>query len=243
MIDGLKVLALVPARGGSKGLPRKNVLELEGRPLIAWTLAAAAASRYLDRCVVSTDNAEIAAVAAAHGGEVPFMRPRELAGDSADTFGVIRHALGRLPGFDILVLLQPTSPLRTAADIDGTLEQLQRRAAPACVSVVEPAKSPYWSYRADDSDRLMPLLGDDYARKRRQELPRSYVLNGAVYAARIDWLLDNGSYMGDGTVCYPMPGERSVDIDTRLDLELAAFYLQRSVSGDRASTPPPAVNA
>ena len=230
MIDGLKVLALVPARGGSKGLPRKNVLELAGLPLIAWTLDAAKSSRHVDRCIVSTDDDEIAEVAKAHGGDVPFMRPAELASDSADTLGVVRHALERVPGFDILVVLQPTSPLRTGEDIDGTLKQLQHHGAPSCVSVVEPAKSPYWSYRLNEDSRLVPLLDADTTGVRRQDLPRCYVLNGAVYATRVDWLLEHGSILGQESVAYAMPAERSVDIDTEFDLRLAACCLQENAT-------------
>lgn len=226
MIDGRKVLAVVPARGGSKGLPRKNILDLGGRPLIAWTLAAAQAARHIDRCVVSTDDEEIAATARACGGDVPFMRPAELAGDATGTLDVIEHALARLPGYDIVVILQPTSPLRSSADIDGTIQTMLKHDAPSCVSVVEPGKSPFWSYTVDESDRLTPLLDPSYSRMRRQDLPRAFVLNGAVYAARVQWLIDNGSALGDGTVPYIMPAERSVDIDTAFDLDLASLYLR-----------------
>lgn len=226
MIDGLRVLAFVPARGGSKGLPRKNILDLAGRPLIAWTLAAARESVYVDRCVVSTDDAEIAAVASAHGGDVPFMRPPELAHDTSATFDAIQHALENVAGYDIVLLLQPTSPLRTGGDIDGALEQLQRHGAPSCVSVVEPAKSPYWSYKVDARNRLVPLLDERLTRLRRQDLPKSYVLNGAVYAARVDWLLHHKDFLGGDTVPYVMPAERSMDIDTAFDLRLAAHCVR-----------------
>ena len=227
MIDGLKVLAVVPARGGSKGLPRKNILDLAGRPLIAWTLAAAQQSQFIDRCVVSTDDEEIAEVARAYGGDVPFMRPAELAGDTAETFSAIEHALQQLPGYDILVILQPTSPLRIAEDIDQALREMQRHGAPSCVSVVEPAKSPYWSYRIDDDGRLEPLMHPKYSTMRRQELPTSYVLNGAVYATRIDWLLENGNCPSELTVPLVMPAERPIDIDNAFDLEVAALVCEK----------------
>lgn len=226
MIDGLKVLGFVPARGGSKGLPRKNILDLAGRPLIAWTLAAAADSAYIDRCIVSTDDKEIAEVARQHGGDVPFLRPAELAGDSADTFDAIAHALAQVDGYDILVILQPTSPLRLADDIDAALEIMRLHHAPACVSVVEPAKSPYWSYQIDPDHHLQPLLDPQLAGRRRQDLPPCYVLNGAVYAARIDWLLEHRSCVGEATVAHVMPAERSLDIDTAFDLKLAACCLE-----------------
>lgn len=228
MIDGLSVLALVPARGGSKGLPRKNVLDLAGKPLIAWTLDAARASRHIDRCIVSTDDEEIAGVARAHGGEVPFLRPAEFSDDAAGSQDVIAHALAQLPGYDIVVLLQPTSPLRTAADIDGTLETLQRHAAASCVSVVAPGKSPFWCYRIDQQQHLQPLLDARYSRMRRQDLPPVYALNGAVYAAHANWLLNNGGFLGDRTVGFEMPVDRSVDIDNAFDLDLAALHVRHS---------------
>jgi N-acylneuraminate cytidylyltransferase len=238
LINGLRVLAFVPARGGSKGLPRKNIIDLAGRPLIAWTLDAARQSRYIDRCVVSTDDSEIAKIARDHGGDVPFMRPAELAGDSAETFDALAHMLSLLPPFDVVVTLQPTSPLRTALDIDGTLETLVENDAPSCVSVTEPGKSPYWSYRIDEANHLDPLLGPSYSRMRRQELPNAYVLNGAVYATRTGWLLENRGSLGTDTVAYVMPAERSIDIDNAFDLDLAGFMLRR-----QANSPAQAVDS
>ena len=227
MIDGLKVLAVVPARGGSKGLPRKNILDLAGRPLIAWTLAAARQSRLIDRCVVSTDDEEIAAVARAHGGDVPFMRPAELSTDTAETASALIHVIEQLPGYDILVTLQPTSPLRIAEDIDQALREMQHHGAPACVSVVEPVKSPYWSYRINNDNHLEPLMQAKYSTMRRQDLPTAYVLNGAVYATRVNWLLKHQSGISDSTVPYVMPMERSIDIDAEFDLDVATLILER----------------
>jgi len=228
MIEGLRVLGLIPARGGSKGLPRKNVLPLAGRPLIAWTVAAAQGSRYLDRVVLSSDDDEIMAAAGQAGCEVPFRRPADCATDQATTLDVARHAIGQLPGFDVLVVLQPTSPLRSAADIDATLERLAEHSAASAVSVTEPAKSPYWSYRMADDGRLQALLDGELAKKRRQDLPAAYVLNGAVYAARIDWLLAQGGFVGDDTVAHVMPAERSLDVDTALDLKLVELCLEEA---------------
>ena len=131
MIEGLSVLGLIPARGGSKGVPRKNIRLVAGRPLLAWTIDAARASRYLDRLVLSTDDCEIGAVAIAAGCEVPFLRPPELARDDTPGIDPVLHALGQLPPFDIVVLLQPTSPLRLASDIDGCIERMLAARAPA----------------------------------------------------------------------------------------------------------------
>ncbi|MEK7358375.1 MAG: acylneuraminate cytidylyltransferase family protein, partial [Bdellovibrionota bacterium] len=135
MIDGKRVLGVIPARGGSKGILRKNVRNLGGKPLIAWTIEATRSSRYLDRVIVSTDDREIAEVSVAHGAEVPFLRPAELASDTATSPQVLAHALGECPGFDLAVLLQPTSPLRETADIDVCIELCVRNAATSAVSV------------------------------------------------------------------------------------------------------------
>lgn len=228
MIAGRRVLAVIPARGGSKGLARKNVLDLGGRPLIAWSIEAARQSRYIDRCIVSTDDAEIADVATAAGGDLPFRRPAALARDESTTLEVALHALDQLPGYAILVILQPTSPLRRASDIDHTLERLSEAHANSAVTVVEPAKSPYWSYTIDEDGRLHHLIDPALAGKRRQELPAAYVLNGAVYAADAHWLRGHGSFVGPDSVACVMPASRSLDIDTAFDLKLAGFYLQET---------------
>lgn len=226
MIDGRRVLALIPARGGSKGLPGKNVALVDGRPLIDYTIAAARASAYVDRVVLSSDDPEIIDVARACGCDVPFQRPPELATDAAPTMDVVSHALDQLPGFDIVVLLQPTSPARTTADIDGTLQQLTRRQAPACVSVCPVEESPYWMYRIDADQHLEPLL--ERSTTRRQDLPAVWILNGAVYAAQTPWLKAHGSFLAEGTVAYQMPRERSIDIDTAADLEAFRSQLRAS---------------
>lgn len=242
MIGKQKILALIPARGGSKLLPRKNVLELNQKPLIAWTIEAASRSGYLDRCIVSTDDPEIARVAKDWGGDVPFERPAELARDETPTLDVALHAVDTLPGYDILVILQPTSPLRTTGDIDETIEAMASLQAPSAVSVFEPAKSPYWAYRTDECGRLCPLLDQELATRRRQELPSAYLLNGAVYVARIDWLRKEQRFVSNETVPHIMPPERSLDVDTGFDLELAGFYLRHSREHTRQPGNPGAAN-
>ena len=131
-----KVLALITARGGSKGLPRKNVLLAGGKPLIAWTVEAAVSSECIDRVVLTSDDDEIMAAAMAAGCDVPFCRPAHLASDVATSLDVVLHAIDQLPGYEYVVLLQPTSPLRTAADIDAAFELMLETEAPSCVSAV-----------------------------------------------------------------------------------------------------------
>jgi N-acylneuraminate cytidylyltransferase len=143
MINGLKVLAIIPARGGSKGLLGKNIRPLGEKPLLAWTIETARQSRYIDRLVLSSEDAEIIRIARAWDCEVPFVRPAELSRDETPGILPILHALARLPGYDLVVKLQPTSPLRSADDIDACIERCSRSDVPACVSVVEPVQSPY----------------------------------------------------------------------------------------------------
>jgi CMP-N,N'-diacetyllegionaminic acid synthase len=220
VIEGLSVLALIPARGGSKGVPGKNVLPIGGKPLIAWTIEAAQGSRYVDRLVLSSDDAAIIGAARRHGCEVPFVREAALATDNASSIDVVADALARLPGHDIVVLLQPTSPLRTAADIDATLERLLAHSAPACVTLRPAQEHPYWTFRLDGYACLthfaQPPAGLPL---RRQDLPDAWCLNGAVYAAHTEWFLRERTFLSPATVGQPMPAERSLDIDTPADVE------------------------
>lgn len=215
-----KVLALIPARGGSKGLPRKNVLVAGGRPLIGWTVAAAQSSAAVGHTILSSDDDEIMAAARASGCSVPFRRPAELASDTASTMDVVFHALDQFPQYEYLVLLQPTSPLRSAADIDAAFALMQQQRAPSCVSVCEVEQSPYWMYRVGVDERLSAVLQAPEGVSRRQDLPPVYTLNGAIYIARTDWLRRTRSFVGADTVGYRMPRERSIDIDTAQDFEL-----------------------
>lgn len=220
MIGGKSVLAIIPARGGSKGVPRKNLHPLAGRPLIAWTIEAAKASKLIDRFVLSSDDDEIIAVARSLGCDVPFKRPAALAADATPGIDPVLHALGALPGFDYVVLLQPTSPLRSASDIDSAIELCVSTGAETCVSVAEPAQSPYWMSTAGADGYLKPLFPDIKA-SRRQDLPQALALNGAIYVANVPDLLKNKSFLTEKTVPFLMPDERSIDIDGPLDFRLA----------------------
>ena len=220
MIDGKSVLAVVTARGGSKGVPGKNILPIGGRPLIQWTIDAARGSRHIDQLILSSDDPAIIEIALKAGCEVPFRRDPLLASDEASSIDVVVDALQRVPGHDIVVLLQPTSPLRSASDIDEAIELLASSGAPACVSLRPADEHPYWTFRLGDGGQLarfaeppatMPL--------RRQDLPAAWCLNGAVYVARVDWFLRERSFLSPQTVGYVMPAERSLDIDTPADVE------------------------
>lgn len=214
-----KVLAIIPARGGSKGLPRKNVLPAGGRPLIAWTIEAALNADCVSRVVLSSDDDEIIAVAKEYGCDVPFKRPAALASDEAATMGVVLHALTELRGYDYVVLLQPTSPLRNAKDIDAAFERMMKAGAPSCVSVCPVEEPPYWMYQLGPSDRLRNVVETPAFSHRRQDLPDVYILNGAIYISRVDELIKSKRFVTVDTVGYVMPRDRSIDIDTRQDFE------------------------
>lgn len=220
MIDGKSVLAVITARGGSKGVPGKNIMIIGGRPLIQWSIDAARDARYVDRLILSSDDTAIMEVARKGGCDVPFVRDPALATDTASSVDVIADALQRVPGYDVVVLLQPTSPLRTAKDIDGTIALLMDSKAPACVSVREAEEHPYWTFKLGADGRLTRFVEPGGGMpQRRQDLPQAWCLNGAVYAANVEWFLRNRTFLSPETVAFPMPAERSVDVDTFEDIE------------------------
>ena len=225
-----RILGLIPARGGSKRLPRKNLLPLAGRPLIAWTIAAALAARGIDRVVVSTDDAEIADTARAHGAEVPFMRPAALADDHASGLQVMLHALNELQAageqFDFVALLQPTSPLRRTDDIEGAIARLRETRGDMVVSVCASDHPPEWANTLPPDGALRDFFRPGIRGVRSQDLPVQYRLNGAIYLYNCRRLLETGSdIMDDNAYAYIMPRERSIDIDTALDLHIAEAIL------------------
>lgn len=226
MFKGKKILAIIPARGGSKGVPGKNIKPAGGKPLIAWMIQAAKASRFIDRLVLSSDDEKIIKTAERFGCEIPFVRPSELARDESSSSDVILHALNKISGYDYVMLLQLTSPLTITEDIDGCIESCITSRSTAMVSVTEPDKSPYWMFEMEEGNTLVPVLGKrEYLNKRRQDLPRVYMPNGAIYIAESGWFSHHKSFFTDTTAGYVMPRERSLDIDTELDFKLLESVL------------------
>ena len=225
------IFGLIPARSGSKGLPGKNVKPLLGKPLIAWTIKQAMASKYLDGVIVSTNDKEIAGISKRYGAEVPFMRPKELATDEAKSSDVILHAINWTEEndkpYDLVMLLQPTSPLRIKEDIDKAIELLFEKRADAIVSVCEMEHHPYWSNVLPEDGCMKDFIKPEAAR-RRQELPAFYRLNGAIYLSYCNYLKQEKSFFGDKTFAYIMPRERSIDIDEELDFIVAEILLGNS---------------
>lgn len=226
MINGKTVLAIIPARGGSKGIPNKNLIPLADKPLIGWTIDAAKGSKYIDRLILSSDSQAIIDYAISAGCEAPFVRPAELAQDDTPGIAPVLHATEALDKkYDLVVLLQPTSPLRETEDIDSCIEKSVAHAT-SCVSVTEPDKSPYWMYTLNEADgKMQPLLKTDAMR--RQDLPKVYALNGAVYVAETSFLLVHKSFLTSDTVASIMPKIRSVDIDDMMDLEWAEVVMKK----------------
>ncbi len=233
MIPATEILAVIPARGGSKGVPGKNIRQLGGRPLLHYTCDAALGSRHIGRTIVSTDSREIAAIAAAAGVEVPFLRPSELALDATPTIDVLRHALqwfqtcqGWCPA--IVVLLQPTTPLRTHVHIDQALDMLVHSSADSVVSVcaVPAHYHALWQLSVVDNE-LRLFQGGPLSQivRRRQELSSTCIRNGAIYATRSEWLL-RGSLYGEHCLAYEMPTELSINIDSLDDWQKAEAAFQ-----------------
>ena len=223
----MSLLALIPARGGSKGIPGKNIRLLAGIPLIAHTIKAAQQVRAIKRIVVSTDDAEIAQVSKHWGAEIPFMRPAELARDDTPGIAPALHALEQIPETSEILLLQPTSPLRSSQDIEGIISFKNQKKCQSTVSVSISPKHPQWMFRLSQDGSLQPLMATTAA-GRRQDLDSAYVLNGSMYLCDRDWLQNQGSFVGPSTLGYSIPPERSVDIDTPLDWLLAETLLQHS---------------
>ena len=227
----MTALGLIPARGGSKGVPRKNLRELAGKPLVAWTIETALRCDGIERLVVSTDDEEIASVCRDLGAEVPFRRPADLARDESPDLPVYEHALdwlAREEGYRpaAVVWLRPTAPLRTVEDIEAVLEMLEETGCDSVRSVCRAEHHPAWM-RTLEGDRLRPLLDGDGANyHQRQALPPVYRLNGAVDAVRSASVGSGPELFGGDVRGYVMPAERSVDLDTMLDFALAERLLE-----------------
>jgi CMP-N,N'-diacetyllegionaminic acid synthase len=226
----VEILAIIPARGGSKRVPHKNMLPVAHKPLIAWTIEAARAAKLLTRVVVSTDSEAIAAISTQYGAEVPFIRPAELAQDNTDGLAPILHAVSWLEQHeayrpDWVMCLQATSPLRLTADIDAAIDLAMQQHADAVVSLTSVHHQPTWMKRVDSLGRIQ-----DYLPWAQLPVPQDgqavYALNGAIYLARRTVLLTRQSWYGNNTYAYVMPPERSLDVDMPWDMYLADLILR-----------------
>lgn len=232
MFKNKTFLAVIPARGGSKRLPRKNLLDLAGKPLIAWTIEAAKNSKYIDLFTVSTDDQELSYVSKKHGAEV-LTRPSELATDTASSVDVVLHALNaQNQPYDYLILLQPTSPLRTAQHIDEAIELLFDKNANAVISVCETDHSPLWANTLPENGSMDNFIREEVKGKRSQDLPNYYHLNGAIYIINTAHIKESKSFIpARNSYAYTMSKKDSVDIDTDLDFELACLLINKVNKG------------
>ena len=225
-----KVLAIIPARAGSKGIKDKNIIDLSGKPLIAHSIEAGLKSKYINKVVVSTDGEKIAKIAKDYGAEVPFLRPKNLATDTAKTIDCVIHCIEELKKngeeYDYVVLLQPTQPLRQPWHIDEAFELIVKRNEDSLVSISKVKDHPVLMRTIDKNGYAINLL-EGSSTKRRQEFPDFYKVNGAIYINKINDNLNNDTSLNDNKLVYIMDEKYDVDIDEMLDLQIARLIIDK----------------
>ena len=227
MINGKKVLGIIPARGKSKGLPDKNIKELAGKPLIAWTIEEVNKCNIIDKAIISTDSERIADIAKKYGGDVPFLRPKKIATDAAKGVDVIFHAISLYEKeFDIIAYFQPTSPLRKEKNIKEAFKLFADKNAKAVISVCKSDHSPLWANTLPEDGNMKDFISSEIKNKNRQEIVNYYRLNGAIYISYISYFKKNRGFYGSRTYAYIMSKINSVDIDDIIDFKFAEFLIK-----------------
>jgi len=230
MLHNKTFLAIIPARGGSKRLPKKNILPLNGKPLISWTVEAAKESKYLDCIVVTSDDTEILSIAETYKVKT-LQRPEILADDEASTISVIEHVIENFPNYKYIVLLQPTSPLRRSDHIDAAIELLEVKNADAIISVCEMEHSPLWANTLPKDKSMKNFLPEELLNVRSQDLDKFYRLNGAIYICKIEkFMKEKKLFLSDKIFAFIMDKESSIDIDDKGDFKLAQYYCEQMES-------------
>ncbi len=227
-----KILAIIPARGGSKRVPKKNIKNLAGNPLISYTIEAAKESKYLDKIVVTTDSKEISKVSKSFGVDV-INRPDDIADDKSPTIEAVFHVLNELKGeYDYVTVLQPTSPLRKSIDIDNSIKILKTSGSEECtvIGVCKWRHPPFWALKIENG-KLIPLF-EKYYSQRSQELPVFYRPNGAIFATTVENIRKNKTLHGPSMIPYEMPIERSIDIDDEMDFSIAELLTRKRYERD-----------
>ncbi len=228
MLNGKTFLAVVPARGGSKRLPRKNILDLGNKPLIAWSIEAGLNSRYVDKVIVSSDDDEILNIAKIYNSEI-IKRPASLASDTATSFDALKHTIENVETYDYIILLQPTSPLRSSQHIDEAIELLMRKNADAIISITEMDHSPLWSNTLSEDGDMSTFLREEVKNIRSQDLEKYYRINGAIYICETERLLKKENFFIDDNIfSYVMDRKSSIDIDEEVDFHLAQYLIELS---------------
>ncbi|MEM6884971.1 MAG: acylneuraminate cytidylyltransferase family protein [Verrucomicrobiota bacterium] len=236
----MEVLAIVPGRMGSKGVPKKNLLELGGKALLEIAVESALSSKLVTRVIVSTESEELARVGKEAGAQVPFIRPAELANDTASTWSVVQHALRELKELeryicDVTVILQPTTPFRTGAHIDAVISKLQEQGGAAALTVREVDYSPYWMFQLKEGGHIDKLFDEGFKITRRQDAPVVYQPNGAVYAVRSDQI-EQPSFPWDDALGVPVSVEESLNIDHLWQYEFAKVIWEKNRNHEESST-------
>jgi CMP-N,N'-diacetyllegionaminic acid synthase len=222
-----KCIAIIPARGGSKGLVNKNIKFLCGKPLIAWTIEAALQCEFITKVIVNTDSKNIAKIALKYGAEVPFIRPSELGDDSATSSDVIQHTVEQLQlENETILLLQPTSPLRTKTHISEAFKKFTKDCSDSLVSISPLDKNPLWSYWLDNN-KITPVCETEKVSTLRQDLPPAYALNGAIYIFTVDFFKKNNAFFNNKSNHFIMNKSSSIDIDDKIDFELAKIIMEQ----------------
>ena len=223
----MKNLILIPARGGSKRIPKKNIKLFNGKPLIQWTLEAAINSGISSDICVSTDCEETKSIATSMGADVPFTRPKALSGDKAKSIDVALHALSYYKDTQSIILLQPTSPLRTSKHLENFYNYITKSCATSAVSICECQHSPLWTFTLRNQILERSILKGNPLDVRSQDLPKYYILNGAMYYSQVSALLTSQSFINKNTIGFEMPAYASVDIDTEFDWDIAEIIGQK----------------
>ncbi|NUW26223.1 acylneuraminate cytidylyltransferase family protein [Arcobacter butzleri] len=228
----MKIVSIIPARGGSKGLPGKNIIDLAGKPLIAWTIEASLKSKYITKTIVSSDNNNILEISKKFGVET-IKRPDELALDTTPTEPVIEHVLKSLENieqYDYLILLQPTSPLRDEKDIDSAIKLLIQKKVSALISTKEIDNKILKAFKNNENGYLEGIANNKYPFMRRQDLPKTFMPNGAIYIVSVKDFLKTKRLFTDKTISFEMSEEKSFDIDTKEDLNKCNDILNRNIN-------------
>lgn len=236
MIDGKRILAVIPARGGSKGLPGKNIKPLLGKPLIGWTIEQAKESKYIDRIIVSTDDKEIAEVSLSFGAGVPFTRPPELATDDAKTVDVVMHSINYLESindsYDIIVLLEPTSPLREVYDIDTALEMLVQNPQAESIVGIAKVESQHPSFIVKLHDKFIkPYSNENFRILRRQDIETLYYYEGSLYIFYTYSFKNRKQYYHEKTMGYVVPKWKAFEVDDEVDFMIVEEILNKRING------------
>ena len=230
MIENKKIVVIIPARSGSKGLVNKNIMDLDGKPLLSWPIESALKSKYVDRTIVSTDSEEYSQIAGRYGAEVPFIRPRNISHDSSTSIEVIEHAINHIDllALDIVILLEPTSPFTTSSDIDDCLEMFMKNKS--CTSLIGISKSdkfhPDFSLKLNESNFIVNYSDSLSAHISRQKVSNVYYPDGSIYISYINDLMKEKTFYHDKTIGYLFPKYKNIEIDDIYDFRYAESLLE-----------------